>query len=40
MSELTGFGAHDEPITESLQWWWALESWLRRLRPRPRRSAG
>lgn len=31
MSELTGFGAHDEPITESLQWWWALDSWLRPL---------
>ncbi|HTJ66860.1 MAG TPA: helix-turn-helix domain-containing protein [Actinospica sp.] len=43
MSELTTFGAHDEPITASLQWWWALDSWLRPQRPQPpqqRRSAG
>jgi hypothetical protein len=29
LSELTGFGAPDEPVTDTLQWWWALDSWLR-----------
>jgi hypothetical protein len=31
MSELTGFGAQDEPITHTLHWWWALDAWLRRM---------
>lgn len=31
MSELTGFGAHDEPITDTLHWWWALDAWLRQV---------
>ena len=29
MGELTGFGAHDEPVTATLHWWWALDAWLR-----------
>ena len=32
MTELTAFGAaHDEPITATLHWWWALDAWLRQV---------
>jgi hypothetical protein len=30
MTELTGFGAQEAAITDTMHWWWALDCWLRR----------
>jgi hypothetical protein len=49
IAELTGFGAAEGSVTDSMRWWWALDAWLRRPPgagrtgrtppPRPRPSA-